>query len=55
MEYIAQFTTDIRHIKGKDKPAADALSRININTLGNTPATVNLSDMADAQQQLKKL
>ena len=57
MEYLAQFTTDIRHIKGKDNPAADALSHININTLGNTPATVNLSDMADTQQdpELKKL
>lgn len=28
LDYIAQFTTDIRHISGKDNSVADALSRI---------------------------
>ena len=28
LDYIAQFTTDIRHVPGPDNPVADALSRI---------------------------
>lgn len=32
LDYIGQFTTDIRHIKGSDNQVADALSRIEVVT-----------------------
>lgn len=33
MSFILEFTTDIRHVSGKDNPFADALSRIQLNEL----------------------
>src|SRR5678815_4865974 len=33
LEFVSQFTTDIRHISGVDNFTADALSRIEINAL----------------------
>ena len=36
LDFISQFTSDIRHVHGKDNPVADALSRMDINTL-NAP------------------
>ena len=36
LDYISQFTTDIRHIKGMDNTAADALSRVGANALMET-------------------
>ena len=33
LDYISQFTSDLRHILGKENTAADALSRMDINTL----------------------
>lgn len=35
MGFIAQFTTDIRHISGKDNITADCLSRINEVSMTN--------------------
>ncbi len=32
-DYISQFTTDLRHIRGVDNSVADALSRIEANAL----------------------
>ena len=50
LDYILQFTSDIRHIKGSDNPVADAFSRVNIGALSpNTPSVVDLGKMADAQ------
>ena len=50
MGFISQFTTDIRHVKGKDNLAADALSRIGVNALGNscTPS-IDFNQLAAAQ------
>ncbi|KAA3681341.1 uncharacterized protein DEA37_0014513 [Paragonimus westermani] len=48
LEYIAQFTTDIRHISGIANPTADALSRINA-TLSMTESSVELTAIAAAQ------
>ena len=45
---ISEFTTVIQHVAGKDNIVADALSRININTL---LSGVNYKAMAAAQQQ----
>ena len=36
LDFVAQFTSDIRHIKGTDNPVADALSRIDIDALSVT-------------------
>ena len=33
LDFISQFTLDIRHVKKADNPAADALSRIETNAL----------------------
>lgn len=50
LEYISQFTTDIRHIKGSDNGPADALSRI------NAVATPNLlQEIAAAQQDCEEI
>lgn len=37
LDYISQFTSDIRHVTGSDNPVADALSRININAIHQLP------------------
>ena len=56
LDYISQFTTDVRHIKGSDNAVADALSRIEANALHSDPAdtvfppTVDFKDIAAAQQ-----
>lgn len=44
LQYIGQFTTDIRHISGKDNTVADALSRIE-----KIQEPINLEDLAKAQ------
>ena len=33
MAFISTFTTDIRHVQGKDNPVADALSRVEIDSV----------------------
>lgn len=50
LDFIAQFTTDIRHIKGNANSVADALSRAPVNSLQEpqTPA-VDFEAMAGAQ------
>lgn len=47
LAYISEFTTDIRHIKGTDNEAADALSRI--TSLGTSISTVDWEGLARAQ------
>ena len=50
LDYILQFTADIRHVKGSANSAADALSRVNINSLtANIPPMVDLQEVAQAQ------
>lgn len=51
LDFIAQFTTDIRHVKGSDNPVADALSRVGANALhaGNSPPVIDFKAMATAQ------
>ena len=52
MDYISQFTTDIRHVRGADTAVADALSRIGANAiLKNTPPVIDFPAMAKAQQE----
>ena len=48
LTYISEFTTDIRHIQGKDNPVADLLSRA---TLANIQLGIDYNAMAMAQKQ----
>lgn len=49
LAYISEFTTDIRHIKGTDNEAADALSRI--TSLSTSTPAVNWETLAQAQME----
>ena len=52
MDYISQFTTDIRHVRGADSAVADALSWIGANALlKNTCPVIDFPAMAKAQQE----
>ena len=58
LDYISQFTTDIRHIKGKDNVVADALSRIEINAIADASPSLDYELVAQLQQddsELKQL
>lgn len=50
LDYISQFTTDIRHISGKSNVVADTLSRVE-----ELRAPVSLSGLAQAQQTDEEL
>lgn len=46
LDYIGQFSTDIRHVSGKDNVVADALSRVEIIT---APSPINIGDFSAEQ------
>ena len=48
LDFVSQFTSDIRHIKAAENSAADALSRIELNTLTQQQG-VDFIAMARAQ------
>lgn len=50
MNYIAEFTTDIRHIKGTENVVADCLSRPNINSVFDSRPTLDFEAMSEAQR-----
>ena len=51
LDYISQFTNDVRHVKGTDNVVADALSRVGTNTLQTShPPAIDFNDIAVAQQ-----
>ena len=54
LDYISQFTTDIRHIHGSQNLVADALSRIQAN-ISFPSSTVSLSELAQQRQTDVKL
>lgn len=47
LDLIGQFTTDIRHISGKENVVADALSRVNEISM---PCTIDYEELAKAQE-----
>ena len=49
LDFISQFTTDIRHVKGNDNSVADALSRAPVNALQGPDVAVDFDAMARAQ------
>ena len=49
LDYISQFTSDIQHVKGVHNAAADALSRIEVCSLGDKPEGIDFTEMALAQ------
>eukprot|EP00795_Rhopilema_esculentum_P017777 gene17777-biopygen6616 len=49
LDYISQFTSDIRHVKGNDNPVADALSRLDLNAV-YTSSPLDFTLLAEAQQ-----
>ncbi len=48
LAYISEFTTDLRHVQGKDNPVADTLSR---PTISGVHLGIDYTAMATAQQQ----
>ena len=51
LDFISQFTSDIHYIKGMDNLVADALSRVEINTLNDGHTVIDLKELVTAQQQ----
>jgi len=49
LAYISEFTTDVRHIAGKDNTVADALSRATINSI-SVQLGIHHSAMTAAQK-----
>ena len=50
LDYISQFTSNIRHVHGLDNVVADALSRIETNAiLSGQPPIVDFADIAKTQ------
>ena len=54
LDFVSQFTNDIRHISGKQNAAADALSRLPINSLFS-PSDIDLRQMTLDQPRLDTL
>ena len=57
LDFISQFTTDIRHIAGQGNPVADALSHLETNAIHMQPSQsiVDFQAMAKAQPTDKDL
>ena len=54
LDFISQFTTNVRHIRGSDNPVADALSRIEANAVhsdNSVPTIIDFSDIAATHQR----
>lgn len=54
LDYISQFTTDIRHIRGEDNHIADTLSCLGAIYCDNSPP-ISFQDIAEAQLNNPKL
>ncbi|KFD64266.1 hypothetical protein M514_23550 [Trichuris suis] len=51
LQFISEFTTDIRHVTGEQNAVADALSRLQVNSLDFTGAShIDFNKMAAAQE-----
>ena len=50
LDFISQFTNDIRHVKGENNVVADTLSRAPVNVINNPDNILNFDSIADQQQ-----
>ena len=50
LSYVAEFTTDLRFLRGADNVVADALSRATVDAVTAPPAAVDFQALAAAQQ-----
>ncbi|TNN10580.1 Transposon Tf2-9 polyprotein, partial [Schistosoma japonicum] len=48
LDYISQFTSDIRHVKGQDNQGADALLRLEMNIIQQS--IINFETLRDSQE-----
>ena len=55
MDFISQFTTDIRYTHGSDNPVADALSQVELNQMESVSSIIDFEAMASAQDNCKFL
>nr|VZI12561.1 unnamed protein product [Spirometra erinaceieuropaei] len=55
LDYISQFTADIRYVRGSDNVVADALSRPDINTLTSDFDLERLADLQTADESIADL
>ena len=55
LDYISQFTADIRHVKGSDNPVADALFRADIQAVHHDLPPIDYAAMATAQSNVPEL
>nr|VZH94975.1 unnamed protein product [Spirometra erinaceieuropaei] len=55
LDYISQFTADIRYVRGSDNVVADALSRPDINTLTSDFDLAKLADLQTADESIEEL
>ncbi|BHF62214.1 hypothetical protein SprV_0200519500 [Sparganum proliferum] len=55
LDYISQFTADIRYVRGSDNVVADALSRPHINTLTSDFDLAKLADLQTADESIADL
>lgn len=53
LDFISQFTTDIRYLKGSNNVVADALSRVQIATI-STPEKLDFQRMTQEQQRIPR-
>ena len=56
LDFVSQYTTDIRHVPGKHNEVADALSRISVNAISpSSPAMIDFRVMAEHQRTDEEL
>ncbi|BHF80355.1 hypothetical protein SprV_0702348100 [Sparganum proliferum] len=55
LDYISQFTADIRYVRGSDNVVADALSRPDINTFTSDFDLAKLADLQTADESIADL
>ena len=55
LDYVCQFSTDVRHVPGKDNAVADALSRTISVLRSPEPRLHDFNDLAAAQQEDQEL
>ncbi|BHF71413.1 hypothetical protein SprV_0401447100 [Sparganum proliferum] len=55
LDYISQFTADIRYVRGSDNVVADALSRPDINTLTSDFDLAKLADLQSGDKPIDDL